>query len=272
MDFTFYRRSTIGRRIERRAKLNHASSPEEYIRNLEENPEELDLLYKDLLIGVTEFFRDKEAIDTLAAMAMPGILEKKQPDEEIRIWVAGCATGEEAYSIAIALMEQNERLPEPRNFKIFATDVHQHSLDIASAGVYSSKQLEKLGETLRDIYFTHCMEGWRANKNLRHKLVFAKHDLLRDAPFTKMDLLVCRNVLIYFEPDAKERVLETFQYALATDGILFLGPSENLGQYASNFVTLDSRWKIFCKHKDSNQTLPPRLAGTSFQTYSNPAR
>lgn len=272
IDFTFYRRSTIGRRIERRATLNNTSTPAEYMEKLEENPEELELLYKDLLIGVTEFFRDKEAIDTLAAMAVPGILEKKEPEEEIRIWVAGCATGEEAYTIAIALMEQIDQLPEPRNFKVFATDVHQHSLDVASAGVYSSKQLEKLGEELREKYFTHCMEGWRANKHLRHKLVFAKHDLLRDAPFTKMDLLVCRNVLIYFEPKAQDRVLETFQYALATDGILFLGPSENVGQYASNFVTLDSRWKIFCKHKDSVPTLPPRLAGTSFPTYTNPAR
>ena len=221
---------------------------------------------------MTEFFRDKEAIDTLAAMAVPGILEKKDPEGEVRVWIAGCATGEEAYSIAIALSDRIDQRPTPLKLKIFATDVHQHSLDIASAGVYSIKQLEKLDEGQLNRYFTHSLEGWRANQHLRHKLVFAKHDVLLDAPFTKMDLVVCRNLLIYFEPEAQERVVATFLYSLVKEGILFLGPSESVGPYGQDFVTVDAHWKIFSKHKDSVQSLPPRVAGARMRPIHNPAR
>ena len=205
-------------------------------------------------------------------MAVPGILDKKEPDEEIRVWIAGCATGEEAYSIAMALQDKIDEHKAPLNLKVFATDVHQHSLDIASAGVYSTNQLEKLDEDQLSRYFTNCMEGWRANQHLRHKIVFAKHDVLLDAPFTKMDLVVCRNLLIYFEPEAQERVMATFLYSLGKEGLLFLGPSESVGSYEGNFTTLDAHWKIFCKRQDSVTSLPPRLTRVGMRPLTTQAR
>lgn len=264
IDFSHYKPTTIGRRIMRRAELSGTTDQLAYLARLREDRDELDQLYRDLLIGVTQFFRDPEAFDALAEKALPALLAEKSPNEDLRVWVAGCATGEEAYSLAILLQEKLEACPNPLTLRMFATDVHQQSLDIAARGIYSADRVAALNEERLRKHFVRDGDMYRVGKELRHTVVFAPHNVLRDAPFTKMDIVVCRNLLIYFEPPAQSRALALFHYALTVGGALFLGPSESVNEYVDEFAPINTRWKIFRKHRDSPlATVDNRLSFSS---------
>jgi two-component system CheB/CheR fusion protein len=251
IEFAYYKPSTVVRRIERRLGLTNQPDVNEYARALATNPDELNALYRDLLIGVTRFFRDPEAFERLEAEVIPGILQKVKPEDEVRVWVAGCATGEEPYSIAMLLHEQLEAARRPPNVRIFATDVHRSSLDVASAGLYEEESLERVSPIRRERYFTRDGYRWRVSKELRQMIVFARHNLITDAPFTRLDLVSCRNLLIYFQPAVQKKALSLFHFGLKTNGVLFLGPSETPADLADEFDAIDTHWKLFSKRRDA---------------------
>ncbi|MCS6851501.1 MAG: PAS domain-containing protein [Gemmataceae bacterium] len=259
IDFSHYKSSTVGRRIERRLLLNRVNGLDDYVAKLRSDPAELDALYRDLLIGVTRFFRDAQAFERLAQDVLPGLLLELPGDEELRVWVAGCATGEEAYSLAILIRECAERLNVPVRAKIFATDVHRASLDVASLGLYSDAQLSDVSPERLRRYFVRKGDGWQVSHDLRQMVVFAPHNAMKDAPFTKLDLISCRNLLIYFQPTAQKKVLSLFHFGLKTGGVLFLGPSESPGELADEFTTIDPHWKIYRKRRDIRLPAEMRL-------------
>jgi two-component system CheB/CheR fusion protein len=250
IDFSHYKASTVTRRIERRLALNRSLDIEMYVEQLRSDPRELSSLYEDLLIGVTRFFRDDAAFDTLEHRIIPELVERAAPEEQIRVWVPGCATGQEAYSIAILLHERLNARQRPFNVKILATDVHKASLEVASTGVYSEQQIAGIGQERLQRYFTLKSNGYQVSQTLRESIVFAAHNLIRDAPFTKLDLITCRNLLIYFQPHAQKTVLTLFHFALKPGGFLFLGSSESPGGLIDEFDTIDEHAKIYRKRRD----------------------
>ena len=271
IDFNFYKPQTITRRIERRVTLHpdHISI-EEYGRRVQQDAAELNLLYKDLLIGVTRFFRDPEAFDVLRTDIVPRIMARREHGEEVRIWVCGCSTGEEAYSLAILFLEAFEERGIAPGIKILATDLHQESLLQASEGEYPESSFADMPPELREKYFTEQAGGvFKVTANLRKALIFSEHNLLRDPPFTRIDLVTCRNLLIYFQPAAQERAIASFHFSLKPDGFLMLGASEGLGDLAGEFRTEDRHWKVFSKIRDSrlaNGLRAPLLYGSGRQT------
>ncbi len=250
IDFSQYKPSTVIRRVERRLLLNRSYEIDDYVKRLREDPAELDSLYKDLLIGVTRFFRDADAFDRLGRDVLPGLLADLPGDEDLRAWVAGCATGEEAYSLGILIHEQAEKLGRPVKVKIFATDVHRASLDHASAGIYSEAQLIDVSPERLQRYFLRKGDAYQVGHDLRQMIVFAPHNLIKDAPFTKLDLVTCRNLLIYLQPPMQKKVLSLFHFGLKTNGVMFLGPSESPGELTDEFLTLDAHWKMYRKRRD----------------------
>ena len=250
IDFSHYKQSTVMRRVERRLQLNRSIDLDDYVARLRDDTAELNALYKDLLIGVTEFFRDAEAFQSLDRDVIPGLLERLSPHDELRVWIAGCGTGEEAYSIAILIDEALTRMALSRNIKIFATDVHRASLDFASAGVYDRESLAKVSAERLERYFVARGDQFQVSQELRKTIVFAPHNVLKDAPFTKLDLISCRNLLIYFQPLAQKKVLSLFHFGLKAGGVMFLGPSESPGELAEEFQQIDAHWKIFRKRRD----------------------
>lgn len=245
-DFGYYKDATIRRRFERRAQLCGLEL-EDYAKRLEEDTDELDALYADLLIDVTSFFRDTKAFSSLTNLAIEDIAKKMTHDNQIRIWVAGCSSGEEPYSIAIAFAEYAREHNIPLNIKILATDVHQRSLGAAAEGIYPKSSLKGLTDEQIERYFEKVVDYYQVNQTIRRLVVFSKHNLLRDPPFTRIDMVSCRNVLIYFREEAQQKTLALFHFALRVGGILFLGPSETLGRLDDEFDMLDRRWKIFKK-------------------------
>jgi two-component system, chemotaxis family, CheB/CheR fusion protein len=266
IDFTYYRPSTVMRRTERRLSINHAMDLRDYVRQLREDPSELNSLYRDLLIGVTKFFRDPEAFELLGEKVIKRLIETREETDELRIWCAGCATGEEAYSLAILVNEQLEKLNQKNAVKIFATDVHRASLDFASVGVYPEDSLDQLSDERRSRFFRAQGDGFVVAQELRQMIVFAPHNIIRDAPFTRLDLVTCRNLLIYLQPVAQDKAISLFHFGLRAGGYLFLGPSESPSELQPEFETMDEHWKVFRKRRDVR--LPtdirlPNLAGGS---------
>lgn len=211
IDFSHYKPTTVTRRIERRVSMQDAGDLESYVEQLRLDPAELRLLYADLLIGVTQFFRDRECFEELEYKVIPNLLSRTPPHEPLRVWVAGCATGEEAYSLAILLHEQLEAMKRPIDVKIFATDVHKSSLDIAGAGVYDGAKLAEVSAARLRRYFIKKPDGFHVSHELRNMIVFAPHDVIKDAPFTKLNLISCRNLLIYLQPQAQKKVLSLYE-------------------------------------------------------------
>jgi two-component system CheB/CheR fusion protein len=250
IDFSHYKWSTVSRRVERRLLLNRAMEIDDYVRRLREDPQELNALYRDLLIGVTRFFRDAEAFEKLGRDVIPALLSDLPRDDDLRVWVAGCATGEEAYSLAILVHECAEAMGRPQRVKIFATDVHRASLECAGAGIYTEAQLVDVSRERIKRYFVPKGDGYQVSHDLRQMVVFARHNLIKDAPFTKLDLITCRNLLIYLQPAMQKKVLSLFHFGLKTNGVLFLGPSESPGELTDEFVTLDPHWKVYRKRRD----------------------
>ncbi|MEN1678211.1 MAG: chemotaxis protein CheB [Planctomycetota bacterium] len=262
IDFSLYKAATIDRRIERRMQMTRVRALADYITLLESDSEELEALYRDLLVEVTQFFRDPDAFDRLRQEVIPLIVSSTPAGGEIRVWVPGCATGEEAYSIAMLLHAHITDARLDVSIKVFATDVHRRSLEYASAGVYSAASLENVPTEFRTRYFTANGDLHHVTRQLRQAVIFAPNDITRDPPFTKIDLVSCRNVLIYLEPKVQKRVLSLFHFGLRTGGVLMLGPSETLGDLSVEFETIDRHWRIYRKQRDVRLPMATRMPMT----------
>ena len=254
-----YKQESVSRRIERRMGLCHIPDFEDYVALLQKSPLECENLAKDMLISVTGFFRDPEAFTRLRESVLPGLV-KESRGQPLRIWVPGCATGEEAYTIAMllddTLLEFGEAAPP---YKIFATDLDRHALEIARQGIYPSSAAEAIPEPYRRRYFIPKGELYQVCHLLRERMVFAKHNILKDPPFNRLDLISCRNLLIYLQPHAQQRVLSMIHFALRQGGVLVLGLSETLGDMGEDFGTVDNRQHIFHKKSLSHSVLPETI-------------
>ncbi len=260
-DFGYYKQSTVGRRIRRRALLNQTNSIDKYVEMLKNDMDEQEALYCDLLIGVTSFFRDQEAFDVLATTVLADVASVMSLERPLRVWVAGCASGEEPYSLAILISEFARTHGLTLNAKIFATDIHFNSLEAASAGIYARDRLENMPPELIERYFDQIGNEYSVKQIIRKLVVFSPHNLIKDPPFTRMDLVTCRNLLIYLDDVAQKKVLALFHFSLRKDGALFLGPSESTGDLDGEFETVSKKWRIFKKLRDvrlreSTQLLP----------------
>ncbi|WP_142849416.1 chemotaxis protein CheB [Telmatospirillum sp. J64-1] len=263
VDFSHYRRSTLARRIERRLSLQGLADLASYARHLRETPVEAQLLCKDLLINVTRFFRDEGAFDALAEQVIPDVVKAAGPSDPVRVWVCGCATGEEAYSIAILFAEHLRKTGRDRDIKIFATDIDHDAVEIASHGAYDPHQLDDMVPELRQRYFTRRGERLCVTPTIRQMVVFARHNVLKDPPFTRVHLISCRNLLIYMEPILQRKVLSRFHYALRAGGYLFQGSSETLGDLASGFSVVDGKHKIYQVVREAKRLPPDLLPATA---------
>ncbi|MFC3225853.1 chemotaxis protein CheB [Marinibaculum pumilum] len=245
IDFGSYKRATVLRRIDRRRTLRGHEDIADYAAELQDDPDVVEELYQDLLIGVTEFYRDPEAFASLSRLVLPTILTEGPEDKEVRAWVPACASGEEAYSLAIAFMEAMRDSGVDRPLRIFATDVHRPSIERAAQGVYPRASLDKLPDDLKERYFVAHADGLAVEPGLRQKVIFSVHDVLGDPPFMRLDLISCRNLMIYLNDAAQSRLLALFQFGLRRNGFLFLGKSESLGRQSEAFAAVDSTWRLF---------------------------
>ncbi|WP_459936636.1 CheR family methyltransferase [Desulfonatronum parangueonense] len=261
-DFSQYKPRTIHRRIERRIAVHHINTIEEYEQYLRDNPEEVEALFRDLLIGVTSFFRDPDAFKALAKTVIPKIIADKHEDGVIRVWVVGCSTGEEAYSLAMLLTEELQKAGERINVQIFGTDIDSRAISVARAGIYPRNIAEDVPpKRLRD-FFTKMNGQYQVKSFIREMMVFSEHSVIKDPPFSKIDLISSRNLLIYLNDDLQKKVLPLFHYSLKTKGFLFLGSSESVGNFHNLFDTLDRAWKLY--QKKNEDPTSQRLALESF--------
>ena len=265
IDFTHYKPSTVTRRIERRLALARVDDIDAYVARLKAERDELNILYRDLLIGVTRFFRNDEAFRILEEQVLPELLATRDRTATLRLWVAGCATGEEVYSIAIVLHELMQRMGE-RPVKIFATDVHPASIESATRGLYEAAALGSVSPERLERYFTPRGRCYQVAPELRQMVVFATHNVIKDAPFTRVDLVSCRNMLIYLLPAVQQKVLNLFHFALNRGGTLLLGPSESPGALISDFETVDKRWRVYKKLGDGARAELPGSQGRPFSS------
>ena len=243
-DFSRYKLSTVGRRIARRMNIHHVDDIEQYLHYLQLTPTEVDLLFRELLIGVTAFFRDPEAWDTLSP-SLSELVAGKPDSYIIRAWVPGCSSGEEAYSLAIALREQMDSLKRTLSVQVFASDLDAAAIEKARAGVYPLGIANDVTPQRLARFFIQEGDTYRVKKELREMLVFAPQNLTTDPPFTKLEVLSCRNLRIYLDAKLQKRLLPIFHYSLKPKGILFLGSSESTGSFVDLFATIDKKWKIF---------------------------
>ncbi|WP_373518738.1 chemotaxis protein CheB, partial [Pricia sp.] len=258
-DFTYYKQTTIRRRILRRMAIAKTGEPTGYLKYLRGDKQEQDKLYMDLLIPVTDFFRDPEIFDGLDTTVFPRILENKTSDRPVRVWVAGCSTGEEAYSIAMALHElsgHRQFKDAPKKVQVFATDISAPAIAKARSGMYSKSDVKGLSPERLQTYFTKNNGGYQVNRPIRDSCVFAVHDFLKDPPFGRMDLISCRNVLIYMGGYLQKKALTTFHYALDPKGILWLGKSETTGGVPAHFTAIDKKHKLYSRKAVTGHSVP----------------
>lgn len=241
IDFSFYKDATIVRRLERRVSINRLTSLDEYLAYVKDSDHEKEILQRELLIGVTRFFRDTEAFDALREKVLPALLA----NQSIRIWSAGCSTGEEVYSLAILFREYQEKQGLSGDIKIFATDIDRTSIEYASRGFYPESVMADVDPVLLSKYFVRKENGYLINESIRKMVVFATHNILKDSPFSRIDLLVCRNLFIYLKPDVQTRILTMFYFSLNQGGFLFMGSSESIGEMNAAFECIDTKWKLF---------------------------
>jgi two-component system CheB/CheR fusion protein len=246
-DFSLYKRNTLYRRIERRMGIHQISKMAAYVRYLQENPQELDLLFKELLIGVTNFFRDPPAWDQLLEQAIPALLASRSPGQVLRAWVPGCSTGEEAYSLAIVLKEAVEQVKPKGQFaiQVFATDLDRDAIDKARQGVFPANIAADVSPERLGRFFAKEARGYRVRKEIREMVIFAPQNLIMDPPFTKLDILICRNLLIYLTSEVQKKLIPLFHYSLGPDGILLLGSAETIGDCTDLFAPLSGKWRLF---------------------------
>lgn len=244
VDFTYYKPSTVVRRIERRLTVNQMNNIQEYVNYLEQNSSEISILYRELLIGVTSFFRNNEIYDEIANIHLENIL-KNNKDKQVRLWVAGCSTGEEAYSLAILVKEKIIALKENVDVKIFATDIDKEAIIYAGTGEYPESIAADVSIDYLTKYFTKQGGYYKISRSIREMVVFAQHNLVKDPPFTNIDFISCRNLLIYFQPILQKRVMEMFNFSLKSNGIMWLGTSETIGDASDYFKIINHKAKIF---------------------------
>jgi two-component system CheB/CheR fusion protein len=246
-DFSLYKKSTLFRRIERRKGIHQIDKINHYVRFLQENPQEVEILFKELLIGVTSFFRDPPLWETLREHVLPELMSKLPNGHVMRAWVTGCSTGEEAYSLAIVFKEAMEKIKKHKklSLQIFATDLDVEAVDKARKGVFPLQIASDVSQQRLLQFFNVEEGGYRVNNLIREMVVFASQNVIKDPPFTKLDLLTCRNLLIYMEPELQHKLMKLFNYSLNPGGIMVLGTSETLGGHSEGFEELDSRMKIF---------------------------
>lgn len=250
-DFSCYKTNTLCRRIERRMSVHEIESLADYVDYLERNPQEVVTLFKELLIGVTNFFRDPDAFAQLSSRLRSEVLADKPKDYAVRVWVPGCSSGEEVYSLAIILQECKDALKKTWKIQIFGTDIDADAIDTARAGLYPASIVTDIPAERLKRYFVAEGNAYRVKKEIREMAVFAIQDLLKDPPFTKLDLLSCRNLLIYLDGEVQKKLLPLFHYALKPDGMLFLGSSESINAFADLFSVVDKKWKIFRRRASS---------------------
>ena len=257
-DFSGYKLRTVLRRVQRRMQIVQIDGIERYLARLRQDPQEVMALFRDLLINVTNFFRDPDAFTALETEVVPKLFEGRGADASVRVWIAGCATGEEVFSIAILLREHMDRLTAAPRVQIFATDIDEMALAVARAAHYSVMLLDNVSDARRARFFTFDGGGCTVVREIRDLCVFSPHSLIRDPPFSRIDLLSCRNLLIYFGSDVQSNVLPTFHYALQPSGYLFLGSAENVGQFGDLFEPVDKKHRIFRSRAGSGLTRMPQ--------------
>ncbi|SMP51144.1 chemotaxis protein CheB [Anoxynatronum buryatiense] len=289
-DFSQYKPSTINRRIERRMAVHQTDTLEEYVKYMQQTPQEVEALFRDLLIGVTSFFRDPEAFEALEKH-VEALFSNRPPEIPLRIWVPGCSTGEEAYSLAILISEYQEKMKRNDQIHIFATDIDQRAIATARAGIYPAGIATDISEERLARHFTpepneahgtNRTNGspsfYRVRKNIRDLLIFSEQSVVKDPPFSRIDLISCRNLLIYMGSDMQKKLIPLFHYALNTGGILFLGTSESVGEFSEMFSHMDRKHKIY-QRKENNpltnkdivrQYLPP--AAVADERASHPSK
>jgi two-component system CheB/CheR fusion protein len=250
VDFSTYKEATVQRRLHRRMTLGKIRTVEDYARFVRQAPAELDALYEDLLIKVTEFFRDPQTLERLKTRVLPSLLKKKPPREPFRVWVPGCSTGEEAYSLAILLFEVTDRLRLDRPIQIFATDLSEKAIVTARAGAYPSSIAGSVSAARRRRFFVKLGKGYRIGRRVREACVFARQDITKDPPFSKIDLVSCRNVLIYMGKPLQDTILSIFHYALRPAGCLLLGKAETPDGSSDLFVPVDAKHRIYGRKPD----------------------
>jgi two-component system, chemotaxis family, CheB/CheR fusion protein len=272
VDFGLYKQTTLQRRIKRRMVVHRLEQVKDYLRYVRDNPGELDELYRDILIHVTGFFRDTNAYEALQERVFPALVQSRKLEENpIRIWIPGCSTGEEAYSIAICLLEflwQKARTSFPgaistKAAQIFATDISDVALDRARIGLYTDAAVSEVSPERLSRFFLRLDGGYQINKSIREMCIFARQNVTKDPPFPNLDLITCRNLLIYLGPELQKRVIPTLHYALKPDGFLMLGGSESLGMFSDHFLLIDKKYKIYQK-KRSAARLITYFTGTDY--------
>ena len=245
-DFSHYKKPTIHRRLAKRMTLKNIQDLQQYLQLLSEDPEEVKMLCKEFLIGVTRFFRDEEAFEEIHSLVLPAIFANKKKDDVIKGWVVACSTGEEAYTYAILIYEYllNNNMTDMQ-VKIFATDIDQDALEIASRGIYPESVIKDIAPGMREKYFVQEGNKYKISPVIRRMIVFANHDVLKDPPFSKLEFISCRNMLIYMNTELQKKVLRTFHFALNAGSFLILGPSENVGVLKDSMEEISKKWKIF---------------------------
>ncbi len=244
-DFSSYKEQTLHRRILRRIAQVEIDSPKEYIHFLRNNPDEVKYLSKEFLIGVTHFFRDPEAFKVLKETVLPEIISKKSADDTIKIWVAACSTGEEAYTMAMLVCEELQKQRKTLDVKIFATDIDSHALELAAKGMYPEAIEKDIAPERLDTFFTREGSMYCVNQKIRRMVIFAHHNVIKDPPFSKLDLVSCRNMLIYMKPVLQRKVLATFHFSLMVGSYLFLGPSESCEELQPALKVINKKWNLF---------------------------
>lgn len=267
VDFARYKQSTIIRRIQRRLDLDQSLSLSDYVERLKSDENELDLLYRDMLIGVTQFFRDVRQFEILEEKVLPDLVEAAASKEEIRVWITACASGEEAYSIAILLDEQLSKLPKSPALRIFATDLHPGALKSATRGVYTKEAISTLSTERLRRYFVRDGEDFQVAPWIRQSILFSTHNLLRDAPFTQIDLVTCRNLLIYFDRETQDNVVARLHFSLRQGGVMFLGNGERIGRHEEEFEAIAPDARMYRKKRDVRliRITETKLPGVTFE-------
>ena len=263
-DFSQYKKSTVGRRIERRMSQHDIDDMEIYARYLKENPAEIHTLFKELLINVTSFFRDPEAFVVLKQDILPQLLKGKPDGYVVRVWVAGCASGEEAYSVAMLLREFMDESRLEFKVQLYATDLDDDAIAVARAGIYPTNIAQDVQPDRLRRFFVKVDAGFRVKKEIREMVVFAIQNVIKDPPFTRLDLLCCRNLMIYLEPELQNRLIPAFHYALKPDGILFLSPSESIGNHTELFSAQNRKWKFYRAARSVASTRTVMAGGLSW--------
>ncbi len=266
-DFSLYKRNTLFRRVERRMGIHQIDKMAAYVRYLQENPQELDLLYRELLIGVTNFFRDPAVWEELRLRAIPALFETRNAARALRAWVPGCSTGEEAYSLAITFKEAVEDLKDrvPFSIQIFATDLDRDGIERARQGIYSESECAEISPERLSRFFTKEEKGCRVRKEIREMVIFAPQNLVMDPPFTKLDILCCRNLLIYLLPEVQKKLIPLFHYSLNPNGLLVLGSAETIGGYGDLFDPVNAKLRLY-RRSDSARRGAPLAFPSSFNS------